>query len=65
MGDIADLFDKDVYSDDDGYTVRCKRCGEEGLEWIHSGVRWRLIDGDGKPHVCKNDNAIDDFEVLA
>lgn len=44
--------------------VTCARCGEEGLEWFDTGVRWRLVDADGKFHICKNDNAVDDFEVL-
>ncbi len=42
----------------------CKHCGEGGLEWFDTGVRWRLIDADGNFHVCKSDGAIDDFEVL-
>lgn len=41
----------------------CKHCGKRGLEWVHTGERWRLMDGR-KFHVCSNDNAIDDFEVL-
>lgn len=44
--------------------VTCKRCGEDGLEWFYTGVRWRLIDDEGNFHVCNNDNAVDDFEVL-
>lgn len=50
--------------DDDDEDVTCKHCGEDGLEWFDTGVRWRLIDADGGFHVCKNDNAIDDFEVI-
>lgn len=50
--------------DDEEESATCKHCGETGLEWIHTGVRWRLIDAAGKFHVCKNDHVIDDFEVL-
>jgi hypothetical protein len=54
----------DPYDIDDEHGATCNRCGESGLEWFDTGVRWRLIDEDGNFHVCKNDAAIDDFEVL-
>lgn len=42
--------------------VICDRCGEGGLDWIDTGVRWRLIGPDCKPHVCKP--SADDFDVI-
>lgn len=59
------LFDDPFDDEDDEQDATCKHCGEGGLEWFDTGVRWRLIDADGNFHVCKNDNAIDDFEVLS
>lgn len=50
--------------DDDDQGVTCKRCGAMGLEWIDTGGRNRLIDAEGRFHICNNDNAVDDFEVL-
>lgn len=64
MGDIADLYDEYPDDRDDDEGVTCKHCGKEGLEWLHTGKRWRLIDDEGNFHVCRNDDAIDDFEVL-
>lgn len=32
---------------------RCAFCGDDTVEWIHTGVRWRLFDDNGKQHVCK------------
>lgn len=59
---IEDYFDPYGNDDEDGAT--CKHCGETELEWLNTGVRWRLLDASGKPHVCKNDHVIDDFEVV-
>lgn len=38
--------------DDNDEGVTCRRCGATGLEWINTGVRWRLMDDAGKFHVC-------------
>ena len=46
---------------DDTEGVECKRCGAEGLDWIHTGVRWRLMDGKNF-HVCTA--SPDDFDVV-
>ncbi len=59
---LFDDYEFDPYGDEQ--SVTCERCGEEELDWHYSGVRWRLIDADGNFHVCNNDNAVDDFEVL-
>lgn len=32
---------------------RCKFCGAEGLEWIDTGMRFRLVDESGKFHECR------------
>lgn len=66
MGEMADLL-CDPFDEPDDYGdegVTCKRCGESGLEWFHTGVRWRLMEADGAFHVCSNDSAADDFEVI-
>ncbi len=42
--------------------ITCDKCGADGLEWIHTGVRWRLFDDDGKPHKCRPD--ADEFGVV-
>lgn len=64
---VPDVFDRQDAEDnpepnEDGVT--CKRCGVSGLEWRDTGVRWRLYDANVKPHVCSNEAAADDFEVL-
>lgn len=60
----SDLGDEDydyVPSDE----VICKYCGAGGNEWIHTGVRWRLMGADGKWHECRKEKpSADDFEVL-
>lgn len=40
--------------------VACNRCGATGLEWVHTGVNWRLADERGL-HQC---NAANDFDTL-
>lgn len=80
MGDIADFYiDQmmDAYPEwgspysrprgkppSKGHAVTCKHCGTRGLEWGNDGRKWYLIDPKGNAHVCGNDNAADDFEVL-
>lgn len=49
-------------ADDEPQEVTCERCGEDGLSWHHTGVRWILIDAKARPHVCRP-NA-DDFDVV-
>lgn len=49
--------------DDEESDATCKHCGKSGLEWVHTGTRWRLLEGN-KFHECSNENVIDDFEVL-
>lgn len=66
-----DYFDFDAYwerddapEDDPRTPVVCRYCGSADVEWIHTGVRWRLFDNEArKPHCCdrRDDN---DFEVL-
>lgn len=64
MSAIDDLFDSYDPADDDEEGVTCKRCGQPGLDWIHTGERYRLVDDGGRLHVCQSDHAIGDFEVL-
>lgn len=42
--------------------VTCKRCGTPGLEWVDTGVRWRLIDERGRPHECGQVAKAEDFD---
>ncbi len=70
MGDIADehadrLFDRYDEPDDDDKSVTCRRCGASGLEWINTGVRYRLMDDAGKFHQCQTKAPASDFEVEA
>lgn len=67
MGDIADdhadrLFDHYDEPDDDDKGITCRRCGATGLEWINTGVRYRLMDDAGKFHVCKPTADMCDFK---
>lgn len=69
MGDIADWYIDtmmDAYPDWSpfAYDVTCKFCGKRGLEWAHTGERWRLVGADGRFHVCKKTNVADDFDDL-
>lgn len=43
--------------------VTCNRCGEEHLDWVHTGERWRLLNSNGTFHTCQA--SADDFEDLA
>lgn len=58
--DDADRFGDD---DEDGTNVECNRCGKRGLDWVFTGVRWRLMEGM-KFHACSPAATPDDFEVL-
>lgn len=55
-----DLGANDDYGDDE---VTCNRCGADNLEWVHTGVRWRLMESNGKWHNCGVAGA-DEFEVI-
>lgn len=57
-----DPGDEDYDEEDNGAT--CKRCGVAGLEWFHTGVRYRLMEENGKFHECKQIDCSDDFDVL-
>lgn len=51
------------YPDEDtSEDVTCLRCGEEGLSWHYTGVRYILIDENARPHVCKPSS--DDFDEV-
>jgi len=46
--------------------VECKHCGEDGLSWVFTGVRWRLMGENGRIHVCDmQEAAMDDFEDVS
>ncbi len=64
----GDDYFEPVDEDDPGYQgndVVCKHCGAEHLDWHHTGVRWRLLNSDGKFHVCNTAASADDFEVVS
>lgn len=44
--------------------LRCRYCGQQGLEWRRTkGGRWRLYaPGATRPHVCKSYVPADDEE---
>lgn len=59
MGDAADddfdrglreLEEGEVF--EEGGPVRCKRCGQGPFTWLHTGVRWRLVDDNNRFHEC-------------
>lgn len=51
--------------DEEPTELTCNRCGEsEGLSWLHTGVRWRLMGENGRFHVCKQIDAADDFDAV-
>lgn len=51
--------------DEERPVARCKYCGSTEVEWIHTGVRWRLFDNEARrPHQCEKVASPDDFEVL-
>jgi hypothetical protein len=55
--------------DDDGSprsaNPYCRYCECRDVEWIHTGVRWRLYNVGGLlPHRCVRVASVDDFEVL-
>lgn len=60
--DQRDPFDD--YERDPDNNIQCNRCGQRGLSWHHTGVRWRLMDQRGRLHVCPPVDASDDFEVV-
>lgn len=63
MSDTTDMLD--LIPDDYDYgEITCNRCGAEGLGWVHTGVRWRLMDEAGKFHTCGPVASADDFEVV-
>lgn len=54
----------DRYDDDDSDEgIVCKHCGQGGLDWFSTGVRWRLIDEEGNFHTCRPVASADDFDV--
>lgn len=59
MSDFHDPYEPD----EEPEGAVCKFCGTECLTWIHTGVRWRLIDDHGF-HVCPNVATPDDFDVV-
>jgi hypothetical protein len=60
--DERDPFENDEDPTEDQDNVTCDNCGEEGLSWVNTGIRWRLVDDHGL-HLCKA-NA-DDFEDVS
>ncbi|CAB4124647.1 hypothetical protein UFOVP61_25 [uncultured Caudovirales phage] len=67
MGELADYYmdrDLDRFNDEAAEfenTGTCQRCGAR-IDFIHSGVRWRLFEvGSVKLHVCANQASADEF----
>lgn len=49
-----------------GAYVDCRYCHVEGLHWVSTRRGWRLYDGSGKAHDCRQKTAsIDDFEDVS
>lgn len=48
------------FNDDE---VTCERCGAGPFTWLHTGVRWRLVDERARFHQCADKPATtDDFD---
>jgi len=41
--------------------IQCNRCHLDGLEWDkeyhNTHQKWRLIDDNGRPHICRESNS--------
>ena len=48
------IWDDDYQEYDGEDNMTCTRCGQRGLTWIDTGVRFLLFDEHGKKHVCSN-----------
>lgn len=45
---------------------KCKHCGSTDVDWVYTGVRWRLYDKDMKnPHRCARVADNNDFEDVS
>lgn len=49
----------EAYNDDE---VMCERCGQGPFTWLHTGIRWRLVDEKSKFHECHAVSK-DDFDA--
>lgn len=64
---MSDTFDYDFDPSDldrEYYGLQpviCKRCKAQVDGWHHSGMRWLLMEANGKPHVC---DVTDEFADL-
>ena len=47
---MADLLDQ--YDEGEEPEPGCKRCRSQDCIWVWTGVRWKLVEEGGKPHVC-------------
>ena len=62
---VPDAFDmSDAEDEDRGGETRCRRCGLLRT-WCHTGVRWALLDGQGRLHQCGSVPSADDFEDVS
>jgi hypothetical protein len=58
MGDIVDwmfqsgMLDAPDADEERVSRPRCKFCNKGPFDWHHTGVRWVLLDDDGKIHRC-------------
>lgn len=68
--DVFDYEDEQENPDEDAIRskseVRCKHCRERDLFWKQQKGKWRLVDGEGRWHMClkKSQPTADDFEVI-
>lgn len=60
-----DYFDTYDYDEEQGDDVTCNRCGKKHLDWHDTGTRWRLLEANGKFHVCSTVASADDFEDIS
>lgn len=41
----------------------CRECKQGPFTWLHTGIRWRLVDDRNRFHVCTGVKP-DDFDAL-
>lgn len=55
-------YDDEDFEPNECRDVVCKRCGADGLHWVHTGARWALADSKGL-HSCTKPAPAGAFEV--
>jgi hypothetical protein len=57
---MSDTFGYDY---DEPNPITCKYCGEKDLWWVYIKDKWRLFNGDSKPHTCKKESPFEAVKI--